>query len=224
MTSCNDTDNREDLLGKLPNPYNLVLDDSKIIAFLGTEKSGRYDNDTLYLDNAGRIVKRNYEYSITRWEYDSNNYKTRLMHESDYFSNYLISHQLKRDTLYEYWYPLKSPVWEYQESDIDSNRVSIDKYLLDRGMPIKFIDSDGSYDNYYYNDTNQIVKIDRYSKSGELGVEVSYKYDGGKLKEVATKHVDGKFYETIYFSDGLLDSIVDIDFNRKYTVLEKYPD
>ncbi len=222
IAGCVDIRNNESIIRARFDIYQEVFDGSEISILFGAEKSGIQYNDTLYFDSEGRLIKREDGICTTRWDYDSNNYLTRRFHFSDVLSNYLITHELRKDTLYEYWFPLNSPIWEHKLSDIDSSGMRVDFYLLNQGRPMKFVDSYGNYDIYNYDDIGKLLKIEKYSKSGELAVDESYYYQSGKLIRVDEKHYEGDFFESVYFTSGTLDSIVDRDFTKVYAILERH--
>lgn len=219
---CGNNAYHEIKIAKHPDLYSQVIGGSGIDAFVGKEDSGDYYNDTLFFDTMGRLIKREDGSSTTRWQYDSNNYLIRRFHFSDVLSNYLITHEFRKDTLYEYWFPLKSPTWEYKLSDIDSSRMRVSYYLLHQGKTMKHVDSYGNKDVYQYDYLGKLIKVEKYSQSGELAVKESYHYESGKLIRVDEKYTEGEFFESIYFTSGTLDSIVDRDFTRIYSVLDKH--
>lgn len=223
VIQCESIDNNRIKLVKYPDMYEYVFNNSGISSLVGESDLEGDFNDTLSFDRNGRLIKRVDKFSLSRWDYDSKGYKTRYLHQTDTWSNFVFEYIYTRDTLFEIEIPLIHSNWEYKKSDLNNDLLVESFYTLKNGRPTMYVSGHGFYELYEYSLEDKLISKKRFDIGNELIFEVNFKYKDDQLTRSILTYSSDSLQRIEYFDSGLLDSISHFDdLTKRYSVLEKY--
>ncbi len=178
--------------------------------------------DSIFLDDAGNIIRRRNRFEREWQRFDTNFFITRRLYISDIEANYLINYQLKNDTIIQRWSRLPHSLWSNADSDssvfdrevffvldsIGRFRESIDKQLSE-------------ISEYTYGEKSELLSIVTCGiDTCRVPYNISYKYTQDlKLLRISYYQDGYPPRRQDFFNGDLLDSIVFPEYKMIYKVV-----
>jgi hypothetical protein len=174
--------------------------------------------DTTFFNATGDMIRKKGFMSDVRMEFDKDHFIIRRLQTGENSSNFLIEYSMgSNGTVRQEWWNLNHLRWDYDNTEKDSLFQVVEFEFNKVGLLSKTIDSMANAIVVYKYEKNLLSSKEEFNlTTGAKRQAWYFLYDDqDKIKEIGVSLPELKI-STQYYSNGLLDSIVDTQGIIKY--------